>query len=1015
MIGWRGTVRLAAGSMALCFLGLAPHLLQAGERPHAFLEEMRKRQFFDTALDYLESMRTSPLVEQGFLDLIDYEIGVTLMESARLLPLVDREKRLNESRNAFQKFITEHPQHWLTIDASANLGNLLVDRGRVKVELAARFKRTPEQKAQLAIEARSLYQDAQALFAVIDKELSAKLKEYKTLETNDEKRLAERSQLRTDIMQVRLASAALMYQIAKTHEPGSKEYKENLEGAATKYAEFHKRYSHWVGGYYARIDEARCQQELGDYAKAQSILGEVIAKREFDEGFHRVRCAATVLSLQIALLPQVAQYKEAIELYYSWELNIAQRAESSEEALAIKCLAGQAALECARTMKIEAIESLKQRNDMLQLARDLLTFVTRFPGDYSPVARVKLADPLLSGKKAQAEPPKDYNEARDRARIAWDRMHERNVTPDEGLRLRLDALWNFRFALMHAPLGTPSEDLNTIRYYLAYLNWETAEYYDAAVAGEFLARRFPNRAEAQQAAKLALAAYMKLLGDGPANKDRQFEKDRMIGMAQFITERWPNSPAADDAWMILIRVAIQDRDLDKMVEYLNHVSPESPRRGATELTTGLTLWTAYLNAMRLPKAERPDQAKLAEMFSQSQKALESGVGQVRKPVEAGGEITPDLALGVLYLAQICLDAGQAEKAITWLDDPEIGPHVLVGQNHKVADRGNFREETLKASLRAYVGALALDNIEESMVALENIENRKVDLTELYLNLARRLQRSLNQLRDENQQEHAAAVARGLAIVATHITNRPLKETNFDVLNWVAETFVNLGKRIELVEARLSPEAIDQYRKAAATYQAILDAQKADEKFAPNANAVQAVSIRMAACLRRVGDFGEAIDALIEVFQVNPNVIEAQREAALTYQEWGAEKPGAYVYAILGGNKVVQKDGSTVRAVWGWGGIARKVQSNDAFQPLYHEARYNLVFCRFQYAMSKSGQERTALLNQAERDIVVVHELYPEMGGKERFSQYEALLKRIRRLLGVQEDGLEKVDKVSASN
>ena len=80
-----------------------------------------------------------------------------------------------------------------------------------------------------------------------------------------------------------------------------------------------------------------------------------MAKQEYDEGFHRVRGVATVLALQTALLPQVKQYKEAVEIYRNWEKNIAQRAESTEEALAIKCLGGEAALEYARSVKVDSL------------------------------------------------------------------------------------------------------------------------------------------------------------------------------------------------------------------------------------------------------------------------------------------------------------------------------------------------------------------------------------------------------------------------------------------------------------------------------------------------------------------------------------------------------------------------------------------------------------------------------------------------------------------------------------
>jgi hypothetical protein len=486
----------------------------------------------------------------------------------------------------------------------------------------------------------------------------------------------------------------------------------------------------------------------------------------------------------------------------------------------------------------------------------------------------------------------------------------------------------------------------------------------------------------------------------------------MIGIAQFITDRWLNSPAADEAWAILIDVAINDRDLAKMVEYLGHVSTESPRRGAIEVKAGQTLWTAYLKSLALPAGKRPSKQKLADMAAQSRKALEDGVNRLRKPVEAGGKVSVTLAAAALSLAQVYLKAGEAQKAIDLLDDPDIGPHVLATENHKVAFVANFRFEALKATLRAYIAAQALENIEETMQAIEKAEG-KVNLTQLYLDLSRQLDRTLKDHQEKGNFEQAASVARGLTSLLGHLANRPAEETSFEALDWTAKRFERLGKTIEGDNKRLPPEAADYYRKAAKTYGAIVKASKADEKFAPNPDALAAAQMQMAGCLRRVGEFGQALSVLGELLRERNGLPKAQREAALTYQAWGEQKPGAYRYAIRGDDFVKQSDGRTMQVVWGWGGIAKKVgakmDDNPAYRDLYYEARYNLAFCRFQYAMSKEGQDRTAQLNQTQRDIMIDYKLDPELGGKQRCEQYDALLKKVQRLLGDREAGLKAFD------
>ena len=65
MRSWRGMVRLLAGSIAAGFLGLSACRLEAVESSQAFVDGLRKREFYDTALDYLEAMRTSPLADKA--------------------------------------------------------------------------------------------------------------------------------------------------------------------------------------------------------------------------------------------------------------------------------------------------------------------------------------------------------------------------------------------------------------------------------------------------------------------------------------------------------------------------------------------------------------------------------------------------------------------------------------------------------------------------------------------------------------------------------------------------------------------------------------------------------------------------------------------------------------------------------------------------------------------------------------------------------------------------------------
>ena len=67
-----------------------------------------KREFYDVALDYLEAMRTSPMADKAFQEVIDYEVGVTLLQASKLVPPAEREQQLDKARGYFQKFLADH-------------------------------------------------------------------------------------------------------------------------------------------------------------------------------------------------------------------------------------------------------------------------------------------------------------------------------------------------------------------------------------------------------------------------------------------------------------------------------------------------------------------------------------------------------------------------------------------------------------------------------------------------------------------------------------------------------------------------------------------------------------------------------------------------------------------------------------------------------------------------------------------------------------------------------------------
>jgi tetratricopeptide (TPR) repeat protein len=415
--------------------------------------------------------------------------------------------------------------------------------------------------------------------------------------------------------------------------------------------------------------------------------------------------------------------------------------------------------------------------------------------------------------------------------------------------------------------------------------------------------------------------------------------------------------------------------------------------------------------VRLPEAQQPSKAEMTKTIATARKLLEDAVARLRKPVDAGGEVSLSAAVGSLALAQVCLQMGEGAKAVEWIDDPKIGAHTLAKAGSKIIDRGNFRAEAFKAALRAYVATQQLDKAERTMNALEKTGN-PADVARLYMNLGRQLEDSFKRLRAEGNEKEAGKAARGFEFFLTRIAARPAAESTFATLYWVADTFMTLGNSLAQGDGKPPADAMRFFKKAAEVYEKIIAACKADPKFASQPGAITACQIQLARCLRRQGEFKQSQQALVEVLKTRETLLEAQREAAYTYQAWGEDEPGYYILAIRGGHKVERKNGGVDYLIWGWGGIARRVQFIDKYNDTFNEARFNLAMCRLKYAESKKGQDRIDQLRQAESDILVVLRLQPKMGGEKWYGQYDTLLRDIQRRLGVKEDkqGLKAAEK-----
>ncbi|NQT37464.1 MAG: hypothetical protein HQ581_08250 [Planctomycetes bacterium] len=1008
---------LIAGMVVMGTLGARP--AEAVERASDFLDGLRKQGYFDMAIDYLEQMRTSPLAPPEFKKTIDYEAGITLVaESRTTRSATTREKCLDGAREHFKTFLTAQANHPLVPDANIQLANVHFEWGKISVAQANAPGKTAQEKKDLLDTARKLLEDAHKAFVAAEDLMHKKSNKFpKEIPDSDKKALEERGAARADWMRSQLLLAAAVYELSTTYEPGSTQHKEQVTKAAKTYGDVYKLFgSSRQGGLRARLMEGRCFKELGDTAKALEILTNLTTLLPDEpEVFRILKNQTLVQTLETLLLVKPKpKYAEAITLGTKWIKDARGAEESDIEGLQIHFLTGRAAYEFAKTLKDDDPKSQENR----RAAKKDFAYVGRFDGKYQQEAKA-LELELAGVKDEERKEPKNFVDARDRGKQAWEKMrvadlqdkaeaaegktenHERLVKQKaEGLA---DAKKYYRMAMGFDTSDVLADDLNEVRYHLCYLYYLGGDLYEAAVTGEFVAKNYPETLGAAACGIIAMASYQTLYAGAPKN-DRQFETDQVYRLAKYVADRWPARPQAADALIVLVNIAIQRNEYAQAMQYLAKIPEDSRRRAEAELKTGAACWKAYVDAYHLPEQQRPNQATLLEMRKTSRQLLEQGIGRSREEVKSTADVSNALAGCILYMVQIYSGSDEPEKAVEWMDDEKIGLLKLIADGHEATKAQAFRIQAYKVALRTYVAVgdiekakTSLDQLQELVSAGGDAEAAKT-LTNILISLAQDLEQSLAELGTEGKQEEIKKLSAGFEMFLSEITKR---SDDFQTMLWVATTFTGLGSGLSTGQTRQSAEAARYFSLAAEAYQEMIGRCEKDPNFAP-AGALPALQMRMAGSHRQAGHFKEAMAVLRTALEEKERAIATQIAAAEVYQAWGKEKPDYYLFAIQGS--------PTYRQVWGWGKIAKVIGTRPEYRHIYHQARSNLAECRLQHALTLTGDQRTEKLEQAQRDVTAIQQLYPKLGkeesipedgkatGLEAFRRYESVLTKASELL-----------------
>ena len=1028
-----------------------PARTRAEEPVSRFLDGLRDRQLFDVALDYLDSLKDSPLVSPPMKVLLPYERPKTLIQSASIERDYDAsEKRLDEAQKLIEAFIAANSQHPLLEVANAELGNLFQRRANVKVQRSKKNGSAVDKK-KFVDDARALYDKAHGIFKQATARLSKKVEADTKKGFIDREKQPDayriREELRKSFLQAQIVGAAILEEKADTYTSGSAEHKKALESAADEYTTIYERYRTRMAGLLAQLYLGRTHKKLRSFKDALHYLGDLLDQPK-NEALRPLKTEALQLALDCWLDDSQKKYAEAVQRGSEWVATMRPNERNTTDWMRLRLTLAKAHklysdhLKAKDPKDAQARRSLSEARGLVlalsksggPLAREANALLATLPGG-AEVATGDKKDPvdfkeaLKAGNEAiqelktqefvLEELPKRLeveNDPKEKAALQA-QIKEAETKLSEG---RAQAVRYFQMALTFSGPETSIEDVNLCRYFLAYLSLVESDWYNAAIMGDFVATRYGDSASARQCATIALSAYVQIYIENKG-QDRTYESEKIISTCMMIADRWKGEKETEQAVERLIPFLLKDLRYDDAEKYLVHIRADNPARADAELRIGRALWQkARITRQDKEVAEEKgtltaDQAAAADsqftaFKTRAAKLLSTGIGRVR----SNPTINETLMLAVLAVSQIYIEDGKQTEALALVEDAKVGILPLVSKNHEATQRKGFHSETYRLALRGYIALLGQSEtpsaiIKKAVVVMDGLKKSVSDdekgqrqLVAIYYGLARDLEALIKASKSDAQRK---VLSSGFERFVSEV-GQGSKE--FNVQQGVAETFMGMGKGFENGDEQ-TPDSLKYYQMASAAFQRILD-RVGEEKDWIGKDSVTQVRWRQALAKRAVGEYGEAMKLFATILMDRNSMLDLQIEAAKTYQQWartqksGRAKDFYYTKATNGGF-MDKKAGRNI--VWGWDKLARVAfrDPQGRFVNTYLEARYNQFLCRYEYAVSQKTKERKDKhLNIGKKSINTLLKVHKGGLGGWR-ARYDDLYRKIQTGLGETPTGL----------
>ncbi|HAD61001.1 MAG TPA: hypothetical protein DCG12_17310 [Planctomycetaceae bacterium] len=940
----------------------------ADEPALKFLEGLRQRRYFDTALEYIDQLEGRSDLPQEVTKVLDLERGITLRAQATASAYSDdKEQALARAEQALKKFATENADHPRAAFANFEVGQLLLERARSTV-WEAESPAAASRKNELLQSARGLIDQAKGIYQVAFDQYSALNDKYPAFIDRDEEPdlFQERNQVLLRKLRSQYQLARCTYERGQTFEMGSQERNETLIRASSEFEKIYQENRSTPLGRLSNLMRGKCFQEQGDIGRAVSFYNDVKDDRSNQPAVVQLRAYAVQFRLICLNHETRNDYQLVVTEATEWLAdNVNRPLLGTEQGIGIKWERALAYEKMSAEREIEE----KARNQLLNAAFDDADQVSQVGGRYyEPALEMKRRIGALRGDRskeptdalsaydaAKAILTSDYRKAVDALKTAKDSGDQTAIqSATQTLNLNLKELGRLlQLTLKLRDRDTDPKLVASARNLLSFVYLKQNKNLDAVILARFCMEkdRAVNPEAALEAVDIAMAAVVRAYNE--AGEDKDFEIQLMKEVMELIISDYDKSAKGNEARFRLAKIYGDLGDPETSAATYLTVAPEYKLYPTAQIKAGQAYLTSWYNGLIAAGGES-EAGNLTELRDNAAKYLRTGLKLARANL-GDGRPGAEVVKAEISLADINNRQGNFQETIARLTagaaNSVLAIQQLPADQRPATGVGStaLAAQTYRYMLRAYIGTQQLEKALEIMTSLENVGEQ--NLAAVYTELGKQLESELEGLKAAGDTEKLDQARTDFESFLDRVRERD--QLDYNSLLWIGETYLGLGNGV-----RDQREVAEPYfARAAEAFQQMLDEKLVEKQF------VNAIKLRLVKCRTAQRKYQEAVSMAQEILTESEMLLEGQFEAAHSLAEWGADAGGEpdKLLEAIGGIKVGEK-----RVIWGYGYLARRLAQTrnqpewEQLRPQFLDARYEIANSRLRYFQTGAADGKQML-------------------------------------------------------